>query len=42
MLVMRILDGKYEPISAKLYSKDMQQLVNSLLSHNPEDRPTVR
>jgi len=39
-LVLKILSGKFPPISKK-YSDDLKHLVNSLLAHNPEDRPDL-
>lgn len=39
-LVMKILRGNYPPIS-KTYSKELGDLIASLLKKNPEERPTI-
>ena len=39
-LVMKILRGNYPPIS-KTYSKDLSDLISTLLKKNPEERPTI-
>ena len=39
-LVMKILRGNYPPI-AKTYSKDLSDLIATLLKKNPDERPTI-
>jgi NIMA (never in mitosis gene a)-related kinase len=39
-LVMKILRGNYPPI-AKTYSKELTELISSLLKKNPDERPSV-
>lgn len=41
-LVFKIVSDKFEPIDSKLYSKDMQNLIERLLEKDPIKRPSVR